>query len=308
VGRYLLHDVLGSVWRPLGQTKSLPANVATSTLMVGAWGYFLIQGVRDPLGGINSLWPLFGIANQLLASVALCLGTTILLKMHLAADPGSARNRPALALVMLIPLLWLLAVTMTAGAEKVFHSKPSIGFLSKAQALNRELPALEQSLSAARAGGDLPQVEKAEKAVHNNRTEHFNQVLDAIVALTFLVLVIVIVFLSVREWVLLLARRRLAVLQEAAPVWLPDYARVESRPAALFGLLALAFALIKELSGEAQMDRLKTMAVACACEEHSRPLLGAQTDAPRPAGSKALDKAAYAQMTEHRFTGVRRCC
>src|SRR5258708_2330262 len=148
VGRYLLQDVLGNFWKPLGDVKDIKANVFASGLIVVGWGYFLIQGVRDPLGGINSLWPLFGIANQLLASIALCLATTVILKMALQSGSGvppaqldeegaawQARSKarvplrsPAFALVTLVPLLWLLAVTMTAGAQKIFHSDARIGF------------------------------------------------------------------------------------------------------------------------------------------------------------------------------------
>src|SRR5438477_7526146 len=116
VGRYLLQDVLGNVWKPLGETRSISANVFASLLVVAGWGYFLVQGVRDPLGGINSLWPLFGIANQLLAAIALCLATTIILKMALALpieskvqSPKSKVHRPAMALITLVPLVWLLA-------------------------------------------------------------------------------------------------------------------------------------------------------------------------------------------------------
>src|SRR6266403_197218 len=143
VGRYLLQDVLGNIWKPLGETRSIKANVLASVLVVSGWGYFLIQGVRDPLGGINSLWPLFGIANQLLAAIALCLGTTIILKMSL--QPGARTGGPRLALITLVPLAWLLAVTMTAGVQKILHSDPRIGFLAQAGVLSEQQPSLEQT-------------------------------------------------------------------------------------------------------------------------------------------------------------------
>src|SRR5262249_32926668 len=140
VGRYLLQDVLGNLWKPLGETRNLGANVLASVLIVSAWGYFLIQGVLDPLGGINSLWPLFGIANQLREAIALCLGTTIILKMGLKGGaqpiPGRQPARSGkLALVTFLPLTWLLAVTMTAGIQKIFASDPRIGFLAQARDL-----------------------------------------------------------------------------------------------------------------------------------------------------------------------------
>jgi carbon starvation protein len=305
VGRYLLHDVLGNIWRPLGNTRDFKANLVASGLMVGAWGYFLIQGVRDPMGGINSLWPLFGIANQLLAAVALCLATTIILKMHL--KEGTA-NRPQLALITLIPLVWLLTVTLTAGAQKIFHPAPAIGFLAKARALDHELPTLEQRLRAARVARDETGIESADKAVRSNRAERFNQRLDAAVAGAFLALVSLIVLASAREWLLLLNQRRRVHLHETEPVWLPDYAQLEPRTIPLFGLLALGVTLAKELSGEAELDRLKASAIVCPCrqpDEGKRPLGPANPISVKCRESK---QQLYDRMLERRFTGVRRCC
>jgi carbon starvation protein len=305
VGRYILQDFLGHLWKPLGDTRNLRANLVASGLMVAGWGYFLIQGVRDPLGGINSLWPLFGIANQMLAAIALCLGTTIILKMAIGAPaPGPARiegnksaetvlgapkRSPWLALITLIPLVWLVAVTFTAGAQKIWNSDPRIGFLAQAEMLAGKTPALQNALDGASAAGDAAAIDAAQKALHANRTLEFNNLLDAAVAGIFLALVTVIVLSSLREWFLLLSRRKPAVLHETEPVWLPDYALKETGPnlRTAAGAAALAFGLAKELSGESHFERARQQ--ACVCEQHS-------------------DARIFAQATEDRFNGVRRCC
>ncbi|WP_062472126.1 carbon starvation CstA family protein [Variovorax boronicumulans] len=121
-GRFMLQDLLGSFVPALKRTDSLPANLIATALCVAAWGYFLYQGVVDPLGGINTLWPLFGISNQMLAAVALMLGVVVLFRM----------KRERYAWVAAAPAVWLLACTLTAGWQKIFSSDPKIGFLSHA--------------------------------------------------------------------------------------------------------------------------------------------------------------------------------
>jgi carbon starvation protein len=316
VGRYVLQDVLGNLWKPLGETKNLGANLLASMLLVSGWGCFLIQGVRDPLGGVNSLWPLFGIANQMLAAIGLCLGTTIILKMTLldqskvqslkskVQGPKPKVGGALLALITLIPLMWLVAVTGTASAQKIWHSDPRIGFLAQARVLNEAVPSLESAVAAAEATGEAGAIKRAEQALHVNRVLHFNNVLDAVVAAGFLVLVSAIAVLSVSEWFLLLGRRKPAVLSETEPVWLPDYSVAESRPLHVAGVAALTFALAKELSGEAEMDRVRQTATLCECE-HGKAGCAAEMNASQ---ARQADARVYLAVMERRFKGVKRCC
>jgi len=187
VGRFLVQDLLGGIWKPLGQTRSALGNAVASAAFVAAWGWFLYQGVIDPLGGINSLWPIFGVANQLLAVIAFALGTTILIKM------GRARY----AWATLAPLGWLLAVTMTAGWMKIFSADPRLGFLSAARGLRTQIA----------AGAPVEKLAQLQRLVFNNE-------INAAVTGLFLVLVALVVVVCAREWVLLLTRRRVPVLRE----------------------------------------------------------------------------------------------
>ena len=184
VGRFMLQDLAKHIWAPIGRVSWYPAVVLSSGIFVTMWGYFLYQGVMDPLGGINSLWPLFGISNQLLAAVALCVGTTVIIKM------GKARY----AWVTLAPLAWLTTVTMTAGWQKIFSADPRLGFLAHADMLRARL-----------ASGQLPPGVKsaadAGRMIVNDRV-------DAGVAAFFLLSVAVILAASAHEWYSVLTGRK----------------------------------------------------------------------------------------------------
>jgi carbon starvation protein len=186
VGRFMLQELAGQIWRPLGRTSWYPSTVLASALVVAGWGYFLVQGVLDPLGGINSLWPLFGISNQLLASVALCVGTTLIIKS------GKARY----AWVTLLPLAWLLAATLTAGWQKTFADDPRLGFLAHAAMVGEQVAsgAMTESLGA--------------RLIFNDR-------LDATLTLAFMVITVLVLVSSAREWILILTRRKPARAQES---------------------------------------------------------------------------------------------
>ena len=186
VGRFLVQDLLGTLWAPLGDTRSLGAGTFATALFVGLWGWFLYQGVIDPLGGINSLWPIFGIANQLLAVLALSLGTTVLIKM----------GRVRYLWVTLLPLGWLLSVTVTAGLMKIFSPAP-LGFLALARGLETKIA----------GGGTGAELATWSAQLMNNRV-------DAVVTGVFLVLVATVVLACARVWVQLLSGRRAADLHE----------------------------------------------------------------------------------------------
>jgi carbon starvation protein len=177
VGRFMIQDLGKHIWEPIGRVSWYPAIVISSAIMVAMWGHFLYQGVIDPLGGINSLWPLFGIANQLLAMVALCVGTTVIIKM----------GKQKYAFVTILPLIWLGTVTMTASWQKIFSDEVKIGFLKHAEVVSQQI-----------ATGTLP---AAIQSVADARRVIFNDYLDAAVAGFFMVSVAVILLASVKEWV-----------------------------------------------------------------------------------------------------------
>lgn len=190
VGRFMLQDLFKHAWAPIGRVSWYPAVVMSSGIVVAMWGYFLYQGVQDPLGGINSLWPLFGISNQLLAAVALCVGTTVIIKM----------KKARYAWVTILPLAWLVAVTLTAGWQKIFSADPKLGFLSHARLFG-----------AALARGSVP---AGAQSVADASRMMLNDRIDAAVAAFFLLSVLVILAASAAEWLKVLTGRKAAASTE----------------------------------------------------------------------------------------------
>jgi carbon starvation protein len=175
VGRFMLQDLMGTVVPALKDTQSIYGNLIAYVLCVSAWGYFLYQGVSDPLGGINTLWPLFGISNQMLAAIALTLCTVVLFKM----------KRQKYAWVTLVPTTWLLICTLTAGLEKIFHPNPKIGFLSNAERFQAAL-AQDQILAPAKTMAQMHQI-------------IFNNYLNAGLAALFMLVLLSVVFYGIKQ-------------------------------------------------------------------------------------------------------------
>ncbi|AUM71897.1 MULTISPECIES: carbon starvation CstA family protein [Pseudomonas] len=173
-GRFMLQDLLGSFVPSLKRTESWPANLIATAGCVALWGYLLYQGVIDPLGGINTLWPLFGISNQMLAGIALMLATVVLIKM----------KRQRYVWVTLLPASWLLICTTTAGLIKLFDANPAIGFLALARKYNDALAA-GQILAPAKS------IEQMQHVV-------FNAYTNATLTVLFLFVVFSILFYALK--------------------------------------------------------------------------------------------------------------
>jgi len=176
VGRFMLQDTLGNIWKPIGRVSWKPGLYLTSAIVVGAWGYFLYTGVTNPLGGINQLFPLFGIANQLLAAVALCICTTLLIK----------HGKVKWAWVTGIPLAWDVVVTLTASYQKVLSSNPKLGFF--------------EQRSTFQAAIDDGKVLPPAKNMDDMQQVVTNSTVDGVLAALFAIMVIVVLLDSARIW------------------------------------------------------------------------------------------------------------
>lgn len=209
VGRFMLQDTVGNVWKKAGDVSWRPGAWAASAIIVGAWGYFLWAGVNDPLGGINQLFPLFGIANQLLAAVALAVCTTLLIKS----------GRAKYAWITLIPLIWDATVTLTASWQKIFSEDIRVGFFAQRDAYQSALDAGETSLGSAKT------VEQMEQVVTNTTV-------DGVLTALFAILIVIILVDASRVWI--------KALRTSDPLPIAEDPHVQSKIWAPSGLIPTA--------------------------------------------------------------------
>jgi carbon starvation protein len=191
VGRFMLQDLIGNFYKPFAQTTNFKYNFIASLLVCSAWGYFLYQGAVDPFGGINSLWSLFGIANQMLAAIALAVAATIMIKM------GKARY----AWTGIIPFAFLSVTTLTAGFQKAFSNQPSIGFLAAAKKY-------QESIDQGQVIAPAKNMDVMHQIVTNNY-------IDAALTIIFGIVVILMIIESLRVWFNILVLKRQVELKEA---------------------------------------------------------------------------------------------
>jgi carbon starvation protein len=183
VGRFIVQGLLGTAWKRFHDVSWLPGAWLCSALVAGGWGWFLIAGVNDPRGGIYTLWPVFGLANQVLAAIALCVGTAIIVRM------GKARY----AFVTVIPLIWLIVVTESAGIEKLFSPAADLGFVAQAHAFELKAAALD----ALGAGGAAAAKNHMQVLVLHRQA--FNARLDAGLCAAFMLAIVVVALDTLRE-------------------------------------------------------------------------------------------------------------
>jgi carbon starvation protein len=201
VARFMIQDMIGTVIPSFRNTESWSNNLIGSALAVGAWGYFLYQGVIDPMGGINTLWPLFGISNQMLAGIALILCTVILFKM----------KRERYAWVTILPTVWLLICTLTAGIQKVFSADPRIGFLAHARKF-------EDALAAGQVVAPAKTLAEMQRVINNDY-------IDATLAGLFVAVVIAIAISGVIALIRALGTPSITSMEVGEAGALPGVAR-----------------------------------------------------------------------------------
>ena len=305
VGRYLLQDFIGQLWKPLGDTRSVWAGGIASLLVVAGWGGVLITGLLNPDGGTKALWPIFGIANQLLAAIALCLAVTILLKQGLKRRrSGETGHGPALAWVAAVPLTVLLVITFTAGIQKIFHPSPKIGFAALAKVQATRIAELEKAASEAPGGIAPPAVAKGLRAAH---TALWNAQFDLTITAVFLGFAALLTALSAMEWVKLLFGNKLAEVREEPPVWLTLAPPSTAPVGTIAGAAAIAWALLRHWSGSTEVERAQADIARGRVHSMAERLL-IDTPEVRTAVEHQQASAAYKLATERRSNGSTPCC